>query len=431
MLSLSLDIGTDHERGYDIVERAIDTTLDSLPADHPVSIRARARKLINENRQTVALRMLESAIETTPPNERLERLYRAMLTANRLNDQALAWVDARLAMSPGEARYSQWRAGALLGRGDASEALGFLTGWLETYPGDDELRLALAEIHRRAFDDGDRADEIVSKLLAKRPPTLERQLLRLQIERRRDDLVAMTDAVRSIGDRYHLLTPSQLAAMYQYVEWARRIADRRPERTPEARAFISQIATLDPNLPKEVLGLLAFLDVASGESPREMFDRLSEKQFERDVLDRIVAQYALSVMSANRVQSSHYLFLEAAGTDGTRSLDRAISWLSAILTTAGRVVGDEVSPSLSVRRAVESLGDSTRIAAAVDGVVARLDESGIPNIRPADIAYSMAISCDRAAPCWPTATGYSSDSARAAWVRSGAPTTSSCGSTSR
>lgn len=378
-------------------DEAIVRAISSLPNGHPVSTSARARRLIDQGRQNVAFRVLQDAIENRPPNESLERLYRAMLNANSLHDRALAWSRDRSEDLPAVPRYTTWRAGALIGRGEGEAARDLLESWLNRYPGDDEVRLALAEVYRRYLNDAEKADELILGMLESRPKTPDRLLLRMQISQRRGDIAGMVDALSGLEGEYARLDANQRRIIYQFAEQLWRVAQREPERAAAVRAFMVTVTRLDRNVPPQIRGALAFVAVGMGEDPSDWAERMLERVASPEDIDRALERFASAISTALRVQPEHYVFMrEMTIRDGEPRIERYGLLIATVLSTAGELVGDSRVAAETIGRACEALAEAGRTEAAVEAAMGRFNREGLQRVQASAVTYSMAIMADNA-----------------------------------
>jgi tetratricopeptide (TPR) repeat protein len=393
----TLSFSLNDENAEAMRDSAVARAISSLPSGHPVLTAARARRLIDEGRQNVAFRVLQEAIENRPPVEILERLYRAMLNANSLHDRALSWSRDRSNALPGAARYTIWRAGALVGRGEGESARELLESWLTTYPGDDEVRLTLAEVYRRVFNNPERADELVLEMLESRPETPDRLLARMQIAQRRNDIAGMTAALSGLEEGYGRLDANQRATIYQFAEQLWRFSQREPARASEARAFMETVVRLDPGVPPQIRGALAFVMIGMGEDPEDVAESLIERVSSPEEVDLAMERFAGAVTSTLRVLPEHYAFMRALSLRGDEPRVKRYGLLIAtVLATAGDVEGDPRAAASTIGDASVALAEAGRTREAVESALERFNGDGTVRVPASALTYSMAIMADNA-----------------------------------
>ena len=285
----------------------------------------------------------------------------------------------------------------MIGRGELEAARDVLESWLDTYPGDDEARLALSEVYRRYLNDAERADELILEMLESRPRTPDRLLARMRIAQRRGEIEGMTEALQGLEGKYGRLDVAQRRTIYRFAEQLWREAQRDPRRSEEVRAFMETVARLDPEAPPEIRGALAFIAIAMGDGAPDVAEGLRERVASPEDVDRAMERFAGAVSSSRRVLPAHYAFMRelTIGVGGDR-IERYGILIATVLATAGEVEGDSRAAAETVGRASEALVETGRTEEAVEAVLRRFNGDGPRNVPPGAVTYSMAIMADNA-----------------------------------
>lgn len=377
--------------------------LGPLPEGHPLTTLNQAQDLILSGRTNVAYRILRESANENAPDPSIDQLYFAILNTSRLYEEGLEWLDDRASQAPYESRYTLWRSELLRGNERDTLAAEVLEAWLTRYPGDDDIRLQLADVYRDAFNRTSDADELVLQMLESRPFSIDREIVRLQIEQRRSNVHGMTAVLERLGPVYDQLTTEQRTGIHSFAREVARQSTRLGLDPAGMYEFLRTLIRVDPTAPPTLRSDAAALAYLNGVDAAELVSVFFDDGITPDQRREALESFMLVTFGFERMDDRVFEFFrllnERSAGDG--GLSRKI-YLASLWFSLAKIEGvDRDEEQLyartcdAIRSTVRSMDDEGLFEELFDGTVSLIKTPIERTFRftptPEMLAYDCAI----------------------------------------